>query len=42
MKNKLVMIVLGVILVLAAGAMVYAIYSTQSGKEVFAEDGYII
>ncbi|MBR5369120.1 MAG: collagen-like protein [Lachnospiraceae bacterium] len=42
MKNKLVMIVLSVILVLAAGAMVYAIYSTQSGKEVFAEDGYII
>ncbi len=42
MKNKLVMIVLGVILVLAAGAMVYAIYSTQSGKEVFAEDGYVL
>jgi len=42
MKNKLVMIVLGIILVLAAGAMVYAISTTQTGKEVFAEDGYII
>ncbi|MCR5431519.1 MAG: collagen-like protein [Lachnospiraceae bacterium] len=42
MKNRLVMIVLGIIVILAAGAVVYAIYSTQSGKEVFAEDGYII
>ena len=42
MKNKLVMIVLSILVVLAAGAMVYAIYSNQSGKEVFAEDGYII
>ncbi len=42
MKNKLVMIVLGILVICAAGAMGYAIYSTQSGKEVFAEDGYII
>ncbi len=42
MKNRLVMIVLGVLVILAAGAMFYAIYSNQSVKEEFAEDGYII
>lgn len=42
MKNKLVYIILSVILVCAIGAVGYAIYSKESGKTTFAEDGYII
>ncbi|MCR5521183.1 MAG: collagen-like protein [Lachnospiraceae bacterium] len=42
MKNRLVMIVLSILVILAAGAMVYAIYNNRSGREEFAEDGYII